>query len=103
VEAAFTGNKLVDALGGTFTFGTPIAPVFDRHQWMGSVADNLDFVYYRCERNGFSIRRIDLFYIPKRGGANQEAAVLSSFRKGRIADLNRRVGLTMFVLERKSS
>jgi hypothetical protein len=103
VEAAFTQNKLVDSLGGTFSFGTPIAPVFDRHHWMGSVADNLDFVYYRCERNGFAIRRIDLFYMPKRSGADQASAVLNSFRKGRISELNRRVGLTMFVLERKSN
>ncbi len=56
VEAPFVRNRLVDPLGGTFSFATPIAPVFDRHQWAGSVADNLDFVYYRCARNGFAIK-----------------------------------------------
>jgi hypothetical protein len=101
VEAAFTENKLADSLGGAFSFLTPIAPVFDRHKWVGSVSDNLDFVYYRCERHGFSIIRIDLFYMPTRWKTDQTSAVLRSFHKGQISNLNRRVGLIIFVLERK--
>jgi len=100
VEASFTGNRLVDALGGTFSFGTPLAPVFDRHQWLGNIADSLDLVYYRGSRGGFRICRLDLFYLPRRGNPDQSAHVLKSFRNGRIADLNRRVGMLMFVLER---
>ena len=101
VEAAYTGNKLVDAMGGVFSFATPLAPVFDRHQWVGSVSDNLDLVYYRSALGGFSIRQIDLFYMPRRGSADAREPVLRSFHHGRVAELNRRVGLLMFVLERK--
>jgi hypothetical protein len=100
VEAAFTRNRLVDPLGGTYSFGTPLAPVFDRHQWLGNIVDSLDLVYYRSARSGFTIRRLDLFYLPKRGAVDQRARVLTSFRQGRISDLNRRVGMIMFVLER---
>jgi hypothetical protein len=100
VEASFTRNRMVDPLGGAASFGTPLAPVFDRHQWLGNIADSFDLVYYRCARKGFSIRRLDLFYLPKRGDFDQRGRVLKSFRDGRIADLNRRVGLMMFVLER---
>lgn len=102
VEPAFSGNRIVDPIGGPLSFQTPVAPVFDRHQWLGSISDNLDLIYYRSERNGFAIRRLDLFHMPGRGGRS-EAAVLNSFRRGRIADLNRQVGLIMFVLERKES
>ena len=102
VEAAYTGNKLVDSLGGVFSFSTPIAPVFDRHQWIGSIADNLDFIYYRGARNGFTIKRIDLFYMPNIWKGDQVSSVLSCFNKGNIANLNRQIGLIMFVLERKS-
>lgn len=104
VEAAYTGNKLVDTQGGVFSFATPLAPVFDRHQWVGSVSDNLDLVCYRAELGGFSVKQIDLFYMARRGGgAGSRQAVLKSFREGRVAELNRRVGLLMFVLERKDA
>jgi hypothetical protein len=100
VEAAFTRNRLVDPLGGTYSFGTPLAPVFDRHQWLGNIADTLDLVYYRSARRDFRIRRLDLFYLPRSGAPDQRARVLRSFRRGMIADLNSRVGIIVFVLER---
>ena len=100
VEAAFTRNKLVDSLGGAFSFSTPLAPVFDRHQWVGSVSDNLDFIYYRAELNGFAIKRVDLFYMPRRGSPDQGPSVLKSFREGNVKKLNEKVGLIIFVLAR---
>jgi hypothetical protein len=103
VEFSHAQNRFVDSFGAPSSSAfTPIAPVFDRHEWLGGVSDNLDFVYYRSALGGFEIERIDLFYFPKRLAINQDKSIIDLFARGRVDKLNKTVGVMIFVLKRKS-
>lgn len=103
VEFSHAKNRFTDSFGAPSSSAfTPIAPVFDRHEWLGGVSDNLDFIYYRSALGGFEIKRIDLFYFPKRLAMNQDKSIVDLFARVRIYKLNKTVGMMIFVLERKN-
>lgn len=101
VEGAWTGNRLVDDMGAPFmAYQVPVAQPFDRHQWLVNFSDALDFIYYRAQKAGFKIVRLDLIAPSRRVGRFDERAVVSGFQRGDLRYLNKHVLLILFVIER---
>jgi hypothetical protein len=100
-EFSSAKNRFMDYLGmPTSSANIPVAPVFDRHEWLGGLSDGMDFLYYRATLGGFKFRRVDLFYFQDPFLFNQADAVISGFRAADIYKLNKTVGTVVTVLER---
>jgi len=90
-------NGYGDPLGN---MNLPIAPVFDRHEWIFSMTDALDFIYYRARRMGFKIIRLDFYYDDLRPRLMQLGRLQRALRRGDVRYLSKEVLMVGFVLER---
>ena len=100
-EFSHAKNRLMDSQGmPTSSAVIPVAPVFDRHEWLGGISDSIDFLYYRATLAGFEFRRVDLFYFSHPSVFNKAGSVISAFRAADIYKLNTTVGTVVTVLER---
>ena len=99
VESAVTKGRSVNRFGDPIgNAHLPIAPVFDRHKWIFTFSDALDFIYYRTRRAGFTIAEITLFYgdhVFDRSGR-----VLKAFKRTDTKYLGRHVPIIGFVAQR---
>lgn len=93
-------SRFGDPLGNMYL---PIAPIFDRHEWVFSITDALDFIYYRAKRSGFRIVRLDIFYDDARLKLMQLSRLKRAFRRGSVGYLAKEVLMVAFVIERISS
>jgi hypothetical protein len=101
VESGLFRGRSIDHYGAPLgNMHLPIARTYDRHQWVFSFVDALDFVYYRSRRKGFRFRRLDLFYDDRRILPMQRWRLTRAMRRGNIRFLARNVLMIGFVLER---
>jgi SAM-dependent methyltransferase len=92
-------NHYGDPLGN---MNLPIAPVFDRHEWIFSITDALDFIYYRARKKGFKIVRTDFYYDDLRPQLMQLARLRRAVRRGDVRYLSKEILMIGFVLARDS-
>ncbi|RME65650.1 MAG: class I SAM-dependent methyltransferase [Alphaproteobacteria bacterium] len=101
IESGVWGGKSISRYGDPLgNMHLPLAPIFDRHEWIFSVTDALDFIYYRARRAGFVVVRLDIFYDDAKPMLAQLARLKRAFRRGDVAFLARHVMMVGFVLER---
>ncbi len=99
IESGETKGRSVNAFGDAQgNAQLPIAPVYDRHQWIFTFCDALDFVYYRARRAGYRIAEVTLFYDDLLFDRRRQVA--RAFRRADCKALGRDVKILGFVLER---
>jgi hypothetical protein len=104
IESATNGGRSITKHGHPIgNAHLPFAPIFDRHWWIFTFTDALDFVYYRARKAGFRIKELNLFFPDNftLSEARTEKQILRAFRRGDIATLARKVSLLAWVAERE--
>jgi hypothetical protein len=102
VESGVWSGRSISRFGNPLgNMYLPIAPIYDRHEWIFSVTDALDFVYYRAKLQGFTVRRLDIFYDDAKLQLFQLPRLRRAFRAGNISYLSKEVMMIAFVLERR--
>jgi hypothetical protein len=100
IESAYAKGRSVNFFGDPLgNAHLPIAPVYDRHQWIFSFSDALDFLYYRARRSGFRIAELTLFY--DNLIFDRRRQVQRAFRRGDYKTLGKLVTILGFALERE--
>jgi hypothetical protein len=103
VESGIYGGRSVTRFGEALgNMQLPIAPVYDRHEWIFNASDALDFIYYRAKKAGFRIVRLDIFYDDARLIPFQVLRLRRAMRIGNSGFLSKAVQMIGFVVERQS-
>lgn len=98
-ESVLVHGRFVNAFGDSRgNAQLPIAPVFDRHKWIFTFGEAMDFIDYRARRAGFRICELTLFYHDRFLG--WPGRVERAFRKANLGFLSRNVVMVGFVVER---
>jgi hypothetical protein len=102
VESGMYGGRSISHFGEALgNMQLPIAPVYDRHEWIFNVSDALDFIYYRARKSGFRVVRLDVFYDDARLIPFQVPRLRRAMRTGNGRFLSRAVQMIGFVVERQ--
>ncbi|MFP5268892.1 methyltransferase domain-containing protein [Coleofasciculus sp.] len=101
VESAHNRGRTITTFGEPIgNAHLPLAPVFDRHNWIFTFSDALDFIYYRAKKSGFDIIELNLFYKNYLASKWKKQKIEKKFKKGNIFYLAHHVQIIGFVLKR---